>query len=117
MSTKLTIKKWGVVTGIKVLDPDGFDRTDSNVMSRTYTLKEFILGAAHCTCQWRKGSIILIDELLDIFKELETKEQNQAIVKQKSLEIINQITAGYALPSPTEIINIYIETSKKLGGE
>ena len=44
-----TIKEWSEITGIIILDPDGFNRKDPNLHSNTYTHGEFIKGAMWST--------------------------------------------------------------------
>lgn len=41
---KHTIKEWSNLTGIVVLDPDGFDRTDPKLNEKLFTKEEFING-------------------------------------------------------------------------
>lgn len=56
-TVKLSLSDWMILTGIEVWDPDGFDRTDPNVMSRGYTFKEFEQGSLRSTCMFHEGSI------------------------------------------------------------
>lgn len=44
-----TIPQWGEITGIEVMDPDGFDRTDGHLFERVFTLAEFLKGAMTST--------------------------------------------------------------------
>lgn len=44
-----TIDQWATVYGFKVLDPDGFDRKDSDLMTRKFTKTEWDKGWPHCT--------------------------------------------------------------------
>jgi hypothetical protein len=46
---RLTIAQWGERTGIVVLDPDGFDRTDMELTSRLFTEDEFRRGVWNST--------------------------------------------------------------------
>ena len=53
---KKTIEEWAVEYGIEVLDPDGFDRSDSNLMNKKFTRDEFLDGITLCTIQFYKDS-------------------------------------------------------------
>lgn len=48
---RATIKQWGDITGIIVLDPDGFDRKDRHLMERLFTYDEFMHGCMTSTVQ------------------------------------------------------------------
>ena len=45
-----TINEWEQELNIKILDPDGFDRTDRDLYSKRFTRKDFERRAMHCTC-------------------------------------------------------------------
>lgn len=51
---KHTIKDWGTITGIIVMDPDGFDRTDPELNTRLFTRAEYIKGTARSTLMRKK---------------------------------------------------------------
>jgi hypothetical protein len=58
-----TIKEWADNEGIVVLDPDGFDRTDPELMTRKFSYKDFCKGILRSTiCMPTKGIIKIIDE-------------------------------------------------------
>jgi hypothetical protein len=42
--SKYTIREWEKIKGVKILDPDGFDRKDPNLMERLFTEQEFNEG-------------------------------------------------------------------------
>jgi hypothetical protein len=44
-----TIQEWAALDGIKVYDPDGFDRTDPLLMERKITKAEYDAGILRCT--------------------------------------------------------------------
>jgi hypothetical protein len=46
---KKTINEWGKFYGIRVLDPDGFDRSDPNLYTKLFTKEEFKKGLPFCT--------------------------------------------------------------------
>lgn len=46
-----TIHEWEWITGITVLDPDGFDRKDPNLYERLFTHQEFKEGLIRSTIQ------------------------------------------------------------------
>lgn len=45
-----TIAQWGKETGMIVIDPDGFDRTDMQLFERLFTKAEFTEGAIMSSC-------------------------------------------------------------------
>jgi uncharacterized phage protein (TIGR01671 family) len=49
-----TIGEWAKELGIKILDPDGFCRTDPNLMTKLITKKEFERGILECTIKETK---------------------------------------------------------------
>lgn len=49
LEEKHTIKEWEIITGIEVLDPDGFDRTDQKLYERLFTREEFDKGLLRST--------------------------------------------------------------------
>ena len=53
---KKTIEEWAVEYGIEVLDPDGFDRSDPDLMNKKFTRDEFLDGIIFCTIQFYKDS-------------------------------------------------------------
>ena len=42
--SKHTIREWEKIKGVKILDPDGFNRKDPNLMERLFTEQEFNEG-------------------------------------------------------------------------
>lgn len=46
---KKTIQEWAKDIGYVVLDPDGFDRKDPNLMIKKITKEEFDRGFIYCT--------------------------------------------------------------------
>ena len=46
-----TIKQWEIIKGVKILDPDGFDRTDPKLYERFFTEKEFDKALINCTIE------------------------------------------------------------------
>lgn len=48
---KKNINEWAKEKGYLILDPDGFDRTDPEVMTRLRTKEEFEKGFLLCTIQ------------------------------------------------------------------
>lgn len=52
-----TIEEWGAITGLRVVDPDGFDRTDPELWTRRFTEAEFQRGAMMSSCaDWNDRS-------------------------------------------------------------
>lgn len=49
MSAKLTIEGWEIITGIKILDPDGFNRQDPELYDRKFSLEQFKEGSNSST--------------------------------------------------------------------
>lgn len=49
---------WLINTGVRLLDPDGFDRRDEQMWERHYTKEEFERGLARSTCQWTTTGVI-----------------------------------------------------------
>ena len=56
---KKTIPEWQKETGCIIMDPDGFDRTDSHLYERLMTKKEFIRGLFGSTISGRHRTSIL----------------------------------------------------------
>lgn len=50
-TTKKTIGEWAAELGYTVIDPDGFDRTDPEVMKKLISKEEFDKGLPLCTVQ------------------------------------------------------------------
>ena len=48
-----TIREWEKIKDVKILDPDGFNRNDPNLMSRTFTEKEFDDGMMLSTIEMK----------------------------------------------------------------
>lgn len=48
---RTTIAEWALLDGIRVLDPDGFDRKDPYLMRRAYTREEWDKGVMNCTIE------------------------------------------------------------------
>lgn len=44
-----TIKEWSEITGVIILDPDGFDRSDPRLSERLFTFQEFEKGMMEST--------------------------------------------------------------------
>lgn len=44
-----TIKEWESITGVEILDPDGFNRKDANLSNSLFTLEEFYSRSANST--------------------------------------------------------------------
>lgn len=57
-----TIREWENVTGIRVLDPDGFDRKDEHLYDRKFTKDDFTSRAALSTCEWPRGKNFTINQ-------------------------------------------------------
>jgi hypothetical protein len=53
-----TIRQWEEISGVCILDPDGFDRTDPKLYEREFTWKEFSKGLPFCTL---KGANSVVD--------------------------------------------------------
>lgn len=51
---RYTINEWGKIKGIKVLDPDGFDRRNPDLMETLFTEREFEEGALGSTIEYKK---------------------------------------------------------------
>lgn len=49
MDEKKTIEEWAEEFDVKVLDPDGFDRTDPNLYNKKFTIEEFKKGLMSST--------------------------------------------------------------------
>jgi len=47
-----TLKEWEKIRNVKIMDYDGFDRTDPHLFEKLFTRDEFDHGAMHCTCQF-----------------------------------------------------------------
>ncbi len=41
---KMTIPEWEKIYDVKIMDPDGFDRSNPNLMAELFTEDEFISG-------------------------------------------------------------------------
>lgn len=50
---RLTLAEWSQLAGIRIIDPDGFDRTDPHLWERGFTLDEFERGIPHSTIYGR----------------------------------------------------------------
>lgn len=61
-----TIEEWGDFFQIQVRDPDGFDRKDPLLMSRTFNLEEFVKGAISSTIMAKKKN--RADFLIEVWK-------------------------------------------------
>jgi hypothetical protein len=46
---KLSIEEWELLVQVKILDPDGFDRTNPNLFNEKFTYKEFKKGMDEST--------------------------------------------------------------------
>lgn len=49
LGRRRTIRQWERKTGVRILDPDGFDRRDPLLYRRPLTWEEFSAGLAGCT--------------------------------------------------------------------
>jgi hypothetical protein len=49
-----TIGQWCKIKKIRLLDPDGFDRTDHNLFENKYTEAEFDHGIIQSTCMFKQ---------------------------------------------------------------
>lgn len=49
MSNKKTLQEWAKLDAYKIADPDGFDRTDPQLMERLFTKEEYNAGIWRCT--------------------------------------------------------------------
>ena len=47
-----TIEEWADMEGVKVLDPDGFDRSDPELWEKKYTKSEFDNRLVYCTIEY-----------------------------------------------------------------
>jgi hypothetical protein len=50
-----TLQEWAALDGIRIIDPDGFDRTDPLLMERKFTREEFCRGIFLCTVTALEG--------------------------------------------------------------
>lgn len=50
-----TLNEWAEEDGIVILDPDGFDRKDPELMTRLFTYEEYRKGLYPCTIAIVKG--------------------------------------------------------------
>ncbi len=73
---KRTIDEWGEVFGVRVLDPDGFDRTDPNLWERKFTKDEFFKGAVASTIMASKKENTLFSELDKWYKRGRLKDDS-----------------------------------------
>ena len=46
-----TIKQWEIIKGVRILDPDGFNRTDPKLYERFFSEKEFDEALLYCTIE------------------------------------------------------------------
>ena len=46
-----TIEQWSDIKGIRIIDPDGFDRTDPKLYEKLFTEEEFEKGLLNCTIE------------------------------------------------------------------
>ncbi len=60
-----SIAEWEPIFEVKILDPDGFDRSDPDFYSRRYTYEEFAAALPLCTQMSTKGKSIYRTEALD----------------------------------------------------
>lgn len=75
--SKHTIKEWSEIKGVVILDPDGFDRKDPDLMERTFTEQEFNEGMV--------GSTVAVKRILTRQEEL-LKYVNDSKSIQKAVE-------------------------------
>lgn len=57
-----TIKEWESITGVEILDPDGFNRKDANLSNSLFTLEEFYSKSANSTIKL-KIRVFTFDEI------------------------------------------------------
>ncbi|MCK9542541.1 MAG: hypothetical protein M0R03_10995 [Novosphingobium sp.] len=80
---KKTIGEWEAETGIVILDPDGFDRSDGKLYDRLMTRLEFIKGCVPSTV---KGLNILNDIIKNENIEF---YGGMYVIKTKQMELKN----------------------------
>lgn len=54
-AVKKTIAEWERELNVRVIDPDGFDRSDPDLYKRKFTSEEFRRGVMTSTCQFLVG--------------------------------------------------------------
>ena len=57
-----TIKEWENITGVEILDPDGFNRKDVNLSNSLFTLEEFYSKSANSTVKL-KTQVLTFNEI------------------------------------------------------
>lgn len=75
MSIRATIKDWEVITGIRVLDPDGFNRKDPQLMERLFTYQEFTHGMIQSTVQSPRLDLEFADKPVGVLPPKEAKHE------------------------------------------
>jgi len=65
---KKTIPEWEEEFKVSVLDPDGFDRKDPNLMKKKFTKEEFLDGLITSTIIAEKDSKLFDEEDIDGFR-------------------------------------------------
>lgn len=48
---KKTLTEWAKLKGYRIIDPDGFDRSDPDLYDRLFSEKEFDDGLPYCTVE------------------------------------------------------------------
>lgn len=48
MKTK-TLQEWAAEFNLLIIDPDGYDRSDPNLLTKQFTKEEFMTGIFKCT--------------------------------------------------------------------
>lgn len=52
------ISEWEIIKGIRIIDPDGFDRMDPNLYEKYFTEDEFDRAILTCTIEMKSGQDI-----------------------------------------------------------
>jgi len=85
--------------GIEILDPDGFDRSNSNFTQEKYTKEEFEKGLGLCTiCQNKKMKDMSKEDLKKLDKSYEEAfalERATEIHKEKAFTNIKKLKCDY----------------------
>ena len=80
---KLKIEEWELLVQVKILDPDGFDRTNPNLFNEKFTYKEFKKGM---DCSTQKS--MTHEEWTSQYERLldSNKHEPQVIAKTAGIE-------------------------------
>jgi hypothetical protein len=89
-----TIKEWGEITGIVVLDPDGFDRGDPKLHERMFTRAGFMRGTELSTCKYPAAAMTphtpetpMGSGMVTDAEAAEIVEEHEAVKRQAWLEV------------------------------